>query len=193
MRLEKLRSQWWQIPSTVVLGSRMQSDSGDIDRDRDPEYVGFKQNPSPGRRSTSFGMATGTVVSQSLRVCHTAIASRLQSLRKLVEDTEEDEKALRRAYRDLAEVFKGDFPELESVPPGPRRITEGAMLYKRSTTRNSVTGNRNSVTGSLNEAQPGPTGEPGPPGPRRTQGSLFFRRTTTLALTSNSPAKNDGL
>ena len=52
-------------------------------------------------------------------MCHTAMLSRLQSLRKLVEETQEEEKTLRKSYQELSEIFRGSgdgvdfFPDLE--------------------------------------------------------------------------------
>ena len=44
--------------------------------------------------------ATGKKVAQSLRIAYEAVSHRLQSLRKLVEETEEEEKTIRKAYRE---------------------------------------------------------------------------------------------
>ena len=74
--------------------------------------------------------ATGKKVAQSLRIAYEAVSHRLQSLRKLVEETEEEEKTIRKAYRELSEAFSrgssspGEsplnvqdiFPDLDTLP-----------------------------------------------------------------------------
>jgi hypothetical protein len=71
--------------------------------------VGKKPSKQPGK------IQAARQVAQGLRSCHAVISSRLLSLKKWIDDADEEEKLIRKVYRDMSKIFPSEhFPELDS-------------------------------------------------------------------------------